>query len=609
MDPTRVDQSGAAKTRVETRADQSPPNSPAPTRVDTGADDPAAEEPRRSRGSVDATVSAAGTGPVGGRAGQPEKVGPYVITKLLGAGGMGSVYLGHSENDGSLAAVKVLPASLAREPGFIERFDREISALEKLTNPHVVELLGHGVETLPDGSSLHFYAMEYVAGETLSERLRREKRLPWEDVIDIGVQVCTALKSAHDAGVIHRDLKPSNIILREDGQVKLADFGVAQVFASTKLTVTGGIIGTAEYMSPEQAEGRRVTKQSDIYSLGALMYVALTGRPPFPGRNPVEIAQKHRTGQFDAPRRWVAEIPHWFDEIVCKCLSKQPEERYPDARILGKRLEEVPRKLELARSELTGDRTAATADANGAPRDDGGGATFAAEMVRAELEQERRGSFPRRLLDNVWVLVLLLAALGGIAYVMTRERPVDADELFARGQELMEQKSLQGMRTARDDYFLPLLEINEERWGPQVEPLLRKIELAEVTRGTRSLTGSTKPTTEPQRLLHFALEQRRDGDVQGADDTLAALRELVRHEESQQDLVAEIDNIRGELVVQLAELKRDVFIEERRALADVLRGEGREEEAKRLLDALRTVYGDTSPKETSTGETSATGEE
>ena len=198
----------------------------------------------------------------------PTSVGPYFIEKKLGSGGMGTVYLGRHKETDQFVAVKVLPASMAREAGFVARFDREIEAMRQLKNAHIVELYESGED---DGS--YYYSMEYVEGETLADRLVREKKVPWQETIKIAVEICTALKSAHNAGIIHRDLKPSNLLIDKNGVVKLADFGVAQVFATGKLTATGGILGTAEYMSPEQAQGRRATKHSDIYSLGAVMYV------------------------------------------------------------------------------------------------------------------------------------------------------------------------------------------------------------------------------------------------------------------------------------------------------------------------------------------------
>ncbi|MBV10095.1 MAG: serine/threonine protein kinase, partial [Rubinisphaera sp.] len=179
----------------------------------------------------------------------PEKIGSYSIEKKIGSGGMGTVYLGKHIETGERAAVKVLPASLAREDGFVMRFTREVEAMKALKNKHVVEVYENGIE----GDETYYYAMEYVEGVPLSKYIRDNGRITWQDVIDYSVQICQALKAAHDAGIVHRDLKPSNLILTDDKQIKLLDFGVAQVFASSKLTKTGGIIGTAEYMSPEQA--------------------------------------------------------------------------------------------------------------------------------------------------------------------------------------------------------------------------------------------------------------------------------------------------------------------------------------------------------------------
>lgn len=267
------------------------------------------------------------------------QVGPWEIGKKLGAGGMGTVYLGTHKETGKQAAVKVLPASLAREEGFVERFKREIASMEQLKSPHIVEFFESG----NDGDT-YYYAMEYVDGETLTSRLKRDKRMPWPEVIDLCLQICRALKAAHNSGIIHRDLKPSNLMIASDGSVKLTDFGVAQVFASQKLTVTGGIVGTAEYMSPEQAKGQRATKKSDLYSLGAVMYVMLTGRPPFSGKSSLDVIHKHQFGVFDRPGLYATDMPRQLEEIVCKLLEKEPDNRFPDSYVLSLRLAEVQKR-------------------------------------------------------------------------------------------------------------------------------------------------------------------------------------------------------------------------------------------------------------------------
>lgn len=268
-----------------------------------------------------------------------KQIGPWEIGRKLGAGGMGTVYLGTHNETGRQAAVKVLPASLAREEGFIERFKREIASMEQLKSPHIVEFYESG----NDGDT-YFYAMEFVDGETLTSRLKRDKRMPWPEVIDLCLQICRALKVAHNSGIIHRDLKPSNLMLATDGTVKLADFGVAQVFASQKLTITGGIVGTAEYMSPEQAKGQRATKKSDLYSLGAVMYVMLTGRPPFSGKTSLDVIHKHQFAMFDRPGLYATDMPRQLEEIVCKLLEKEPDKRYPDSYVLSLRLAEVQKR-------------------------------------------------------------------------------------------------------------------------------------------------------------------------------------------------------------------------------------------------------------------------
>ncbi len=267
------------------------------------------------------------------------QVGPWEIGKKLGAGGMGTVYLGTHKETGKQAAVKVLPASLAREEGFVERFNREIASMEQLKSPHIVEFFESG-----NDGDIYYYSMEYVDGETLTARLKRDKRMPWPEVIDLCLQICRALKAAHNTGIIHRDLKPSNLMLSSDGTVKLTDFGVAQVFASQKLTVTGGIVGTAEYMSPEQAKGQRATKKSDLYSLGAVMYVMLTGRPPFSGKSSLDVIHKHQFGVFDRPGLYATDMPRQLEEIVCKLLEKEPDNRFPDSYVLSLRLAEVQKR-------------------------------------------------------------------------------------------------------------------------------------------------------------------------------------------------------------------------------------------------------------------------
>ena len=267
----------------------------------------------------------------------PEHLGPWRIERRVGAGGMGNVYLGVHETTGERAAVKVLPAAMAREEGFEQRFSREIAALRKLSHRHIVRLFEDGVSD--DG--LLYYAMEFVDGVTLTADIQSRRRLPWREVIERSRQLASALKAAHDAGIVHRDLKPGNLMVGPDGQLKLTDFGVASLFASERLTRTGGIVGTADYMSPEQSRGQRCTARSDLYALGAVMYTMLTGRPPFTGETTAELLRKQQYGQFDLPSRYAPDMPMNLEELVCQLLEKDPSRRPPDALVVLRRLEQV----------------------------------------------------------------------------------------------------------------------------------------------------------------------------------------------------------------------------------------------------------------------------
>ncbi|QDT15880.1 serine/threonine-protein kinase [Alienimonas californiensis] len=360
----------------------------------------------------------------------PPRVGPYLLERKLGSGGMGTVYLGTHDQTGEHAAVKILPAALAREPGFRERFAREVETVRRLNNPHIAGYLasgsvdaegnllpdtapgapGSGEEAEPTDDALAFLALRYVEGETLLVRLRRERRLPWRAAVDLGVQICTALKAAHDAGVVHRDLKPSNLILTPKGNddpggvghVTLVDFGVAQLFAAGRLTQTGGVIGTAEFMAPEQATGKRVDKKCDLYSLGAVLYACVCGVPPFRGQSAVEVLQQHRFGQFDAPRRYAPDCPPAVEAVICELLSKSPADRPADARVVSNRLSAAVRREDYATGTPAPDSNReSSGESTGVPPDEAVPLPDRPTRPAKEEEEERAGIEPASTVSNL----------------------------------------------------------------------------------------------------------------------------------------------------------------------------------------------------------------
>ena len=231
-----------------------------------------------------------------------ERLGPYQIVGMLGRGGMGAVYKAVHRETGEPAAVKLLSADLAQEEGFRSRFEAEIETLRKLHHPNIVRLFGFGEQ---EGQL--FYAMELVDGNSLEEELRRGRRFDWREVTRIGIETCRALRHAHDRGVIHRDIKPGNLLLAADGRVKLSDFGIARLFGYSRLTSAGNVLGTAEYMAPEQAAGQPVDARADLYSLGALMYALLARRPVFRGKSLPEMLHKQRYEQPEPIRKHVPD--------------------------------------------------------------------------------------------------------------------------------------------------------------------------------------------------------------------------------------------------------------------------------------------------------------
>jgi len=264
----------------------------------------------------------------------PEQLGPYRIVRPLGRGGMGRVYEGVNTETDEPAAIKILAGGLAQEPDFRQRFEGEIETLRKLYHPNIVQLFGFGEE----GDWL-FYAMELVDGSSLEEELRRGRRFDWREVAEIGITTCRALRHAHDRGVIHRDIKPANLLLTKEGRVKLSDFGIARLFGNTRITATGNVLGTAEYMAPEQAEGRPVTPRTDLYSLGGVLYCLLAGRPPFRAKSLVEMLEKHRKASPEPISRHATDVPAELEQIILQLLEKDPDKRIANATLVARRLE------------------------------------------------------------------------------------------------------------------------------------------------------------------------------------------------------------------------------------------------------------------------------
>jgi beta-lactam-binding protein with PASTA domain/predicted Ser/Thr protein kinase len=266
--------------------------------------------------------------------------GRYLIIRKLGSGGMANVYLAHDQELGRRVAIKILDDRHARDGQFVERFRREAQNAAGLSHPSIVSIYDRG-----EAEGTYYIAMEYVEGRTLKELLVARGPSPLGIAIDYTRQVLSALRFAHRNGIVHRDIKPHNVIVDGEGRVKVMDFGIARAGAASQMTEAGSIIGTAQYLSPEQARGAPVDQTSDLYSTGIVLYELLTGGVPFNGETPVEIAMKHLSQVPAPPSTHRAEIPRDLDYVALRALAKDPSDRYHSAEEMDSDLERIARGI------------------------------------------------------------------------------------------------------------------------------------------------------------------------------------------------------------------------------------------------------------------------
>ena len=271
-------------------------------------------------------------------------IGPYEVRRLLGKGGMGAVYLAADHALDRMVAIKMLPLRLAEEPDIVARFQREARALAKLRHPNLMHIY-----TVGEHEGRPYFAMEYVRGSTLSAVIARAGRMPPPQAAHVAAEVMSALDKVHEAGIVHRDIKPGNVMVDEDGRAILMDFGLARQVQDAPLTADHTVLGTPNYMSPEQAEGKKLDARADIYSLGIVIYEMLAGAPPFHGKTSFEILRQHIESSVPAPSELHRDVPETFDLVVARAVAKSPDDRYQDVRQMAADLAQVYPSATLAR--------------------------------------------------------------------------------------------------------------------------------------------------------------------------------------------------------------------------------------------------------------------
>jgi eukaryotic-like serine/threonine-protein kinase len=376
--------------------------------------------------------------------------GRYRVLRKLGSGGMANVYLAEDGELGRQVAIKILNDRHAADDQFVERFRREAKNAAGLSHPNIVQIYDRG-----EAEGTYYIAMEYLEGQTLKELAGVRGPLAVRDAIAYARQILAALRFAHRKGIVHRDIKPHNALIDDDGRLKVTDFGIARAGPASQMTEAGSIMGTAQYLSPEQARGGGIDQRSDLYSVGVVLYELLTGTVPFTGDTPVEIAMKHLSSVPEPPSARRAEMPRPLDQVVLRALAKDPDERYASAEEMDAELARVAEGLPVS----TETAEAATAVLAGAGVTD----TAATAVVRrpapprtyAPPPSEYYYEPPQRRRRPVWpwllALVLLVAAgfAGWFAFQTIEDRL--ESELVAVPNVVGLEEILAVRRLQRDD--------------------------------------------------------------------------------------------------------------------------------------------------------------
>ena len=270
----------------------------------------------------------------------------YEIVELLGEGGMAFVYKAKDMQLKRMVAIKTLKPNYVEQTTFVERFKREAQTAANLNHPNIVQIFDWGIEEEP------YFVMEYIEGNTLTSIISNRKSISLSDVLFIGAQVANGLQAAHSQGLVHRDIKPGNIMITPGGKVKVTDFGIVSIQSEeSDITKTGSILGTASYISPEQAQGKAVSVGSDLYSLGTVLYELITGNPPFEAESPIATATKHLTEKPEKLSKYRKDLPKGIENAILKLLHKTPKDRFKSAEDLRAVLLQQRNQLEMVQTQ------------------------------------------------------------------------------------------------------------------------------------------------------------------------------------------------------------------------------------------------------------------
>ncbi|MGH7171046.1 MAG: serine/threonine protein kinase, partial [Gemmataceae bacterium] len=467
-----------------------------------------------------------------------QQFGPFTIDMELGSGAMGTVYRGRYTKNGQLMAIKIMaPGIGATNAAAVDRFEREITILKQLNHPNIVRFYGAGKQ-----QGMRYFAMEFIDGESLDKVMGRRGRMTWEEVVELGKQLCSALQHAHEQGIIHRDLKPSNIMVLPDGTLKLTDFGIAKDTDLDALTATNCTVGTAAFMSPEQCKGQSdLTHKSDLYSLGALFYELVTGHKPFKADSAMDMFMQHVNGTFERPSRLVLDIPVWLDTLICQLLEKKPEQRPLDATMVANTLGTIQEKIEAQQSagvEVVRRRLLDRAPGQKRLSEED---KDAARVLMTGKGRPKRKQVKKPLYQKVWFqaagLVLALGVVATLLYLAFL--PPSADKLYRQAKAVMESGDFDKQDNALErngaiQKYLDHYGKQDNEQSREVRGWKEQIQIARwehlldkhMLREREDKLFKVKPDGKTQEDAFAAVDAEETGDRKAANEHWQAVKEV-----------------------------------------------------------------------------------
>ena len=455
--------------------------------------------------------------------------GRYIVERLLGSGGMAQVYLAHDEVLDRHVALKILRDQYAEDEEFVERFKREARSAASLSHPSIVSIYDQGrSENGAAENGAYYIAMEYVPAGTLKERIQREGTLTPAAAVGVALQVTDALSEAHERGVIHRDIKPHNVLVTKKGDVKVTDFGIARAAASASsegATTTGMVLGTVGYMSPEQARAEPVGPQSDLYSLGVVLYEMLTGALPYETKSPIGAHMKHANESVRSPREVNPSVPGPLAVLTMKLLAKDPEERYASAAALSDDLERVRSGLSPVAANAQ-DTETITAPLPPLPPDSSerrGERTkrTAVQPPPIAAPPEAPGGSPRRrrgrLLAGLLALLVMAIVLGGLIWALARNTDDQSDAENAQNSRMVRVPDLVYAETAESDLAAAGLRLGRQDEAPSDTVPVGVATEQDPAEGTEAEEGTAVDivvSTGPQQVPVVDKKQAQDEEKQ-----------------------------------------------------------------------------------------------